>query len=117
MSFEVKVKTGKEKDKVATKIGIDITQDGKPFYKVDHTWAGIKDADQARFQETLAPLLGLVGITASGDGVIGPIEEDEMIALEVGMTSISKNFNKWAIEDAKSKGRATAKAEAAMAKL
>ena len=116
MSFEIKVKMdNKSKDK--KKIGVTITQDGKAFYDVDHTWVGIKEEDQVQFNEILADLLGSVGITEAGSGVIGPIEEDEMIALEVGMTKVSKRLNEWAIEDAKSKGRVTVKAERALAAL
>jgi hypothetical protein len=113
MSFEIKVKTD---DKVAgtKKLGVTITQDGKPFYRVDHTWAGFKEEKEARFQEVLAPLMGAVGITPSGDGTMGPVSEEEMILFEIGMTNASRAFNQWAVEDAKSKGRETCKAEAAL---
>ena len=116
MSFEVKVKAD-DKDKTKKKIGVTITQDGKPFYDVDYTWTGIKDENQERFGLIIGELLGSVGILPDGSGKIGPIEEDDMIALEIGMTKVSKRLNEWAIEDAKGKGRVTAKAERALAAL
>ena len=116
MSFEIKAKVD-DKDKTKKKIGVDITQNGKQFYSVSHTWTGIKDEDQERFNGILAALLGSVGITETGDGVVGPIEEDEMIAFEVGMTAASKALNAWAIEDADGKGREVSKAKRAFASL
>ena len=116
MSFEIKVKAD-DKDKTKKKIGVTITQDGKQFYSVDHTWTGIKDKDLERFNSSVGELLGTVGITETGDGVMGPIEEDEMIEMEVGMTAASKALNAWAIEDAEGKGRDVSKAKRAMASL
>ena len=116
MSFEIKVKAD-DKDKTKKKIGVTITQDGKQFYSVDHTWSGVKDENNERFNSIVGELLGTVGITETGDGTIGPIDEDEMIALEVGMTAASKALNAWAIEDAESKGRDVSKAKRAFASL
>ena len=116
MSFAIKVKSD-DKDKGKKKIGVTITQDGKQFYSVDHTWTGIKDKDRERFNAIVGELLGSVGITETGDGIIGPIEEDEMIAFEVGMTAASKALNAWAIEDADGKGRKVSKAKRAFASL
>ena len=65
----------------------------------------------------MGALLGSIGITEAGDGVVGPVSEDEMIALEVGMTAVSKAFNAWAIEDAANKGRETSKAKRAFDSL
>ena len=114
MAFEIKVKTDA---KNKTRIDIDITQDKKQFYSVTHSWAGIKDSDQERFNGIMGALLGSVGITEAGTGVIGPIDEDAMIAFEVGMTAASKALNAWAIEDAQGKGRATGKAKRAFDSL
>ena len=116
MAFEIKAKVD-DKDKAKKKISVDITQDGKQFYSVAHTWAGVKEKDQERFNAILGSLLGSVGITETGDGVIGPIEEDEMIAFEVGMTAASKALNAWAIEDAEQKGRDVSKSKRALASL
>ena len=116
MAFAIKVKMD-DKDKARKKISVDITQDTKQFYSVSHTWTGIKDSDQERFNGIMGALLGSVGITETGDGVIGPIDEDTMIAFEVGMTAASKALNAWAIEDADGKGRDVAKAKRAMACL
>ena len=116
MAFEIKVKAD-DKDKARKKIDVAITQDGKQFYSVSHTWVGVEDADHERFNGILGALLGSVGITETGDGVIGPVDEDSMIAFEVGMTAASKALNAWAIEDATDKGRATDKAKRAFDKL
>ena len=116
MSFEIKVKAD-DKDKTKKKIGVTITQDGKQFYSVDHTWSGVKDENNERFNSIVGELLGTVGITETGDGVIGPIDEDEMLAIEVGMTAASKALNAWAIEDAEGKGRDVSKAKRAFASL
>ena len=116
MAFEIKVKTD-DKVKTHKKIDIDITQDGKRFYAVSHTWTGIKDEDQERFNGIVGNLLGSIGITEAGTGVIGPIDEDSMIAIEVGMTAVSKALNAWAIEDATGKGRETSKAKRAFDNL
>ena len=116
MAFEIKVKTD-DKVKGIKKIDVDITQDKKQFYSVKHSWSGIKDEDQERFNGIVGALLGSVGITETGSGVIGPIDEDSMIALEVGMTAVSKALNAWAIEDAQGKGRETSKAKRAFDSL
>jgi len=112
MAFEIKVKTD-DKVKDHKKIDVTITQDKKQFYSVSHTWSGIKDEDHERFNGIVGALLGSVGITEAGDGVIGPVDEDSMIAFEVGMTAASKALNAWAIEDADGKGRETSKAKRA----
>ena len=116
MAFEIKVKAD-DKTKGKKKLDIDITQDGKAFYSVSHSWTGIKEDDHDRFNSIMAPLMGAVGITPSGDGVIGPVSEEEMILFEIGMTAASKSFNGWAVEDAKSKGREICKAEESLARL
>ena len=116
MSFEIKVKTD-DKVKAKKKISVDITQDGKQFYSVAHTWTGIKEEQQERFNSIVGALLGSVGITETGDGVVGPVDEDSMIAIEVGMTAASKALNAWAIEDADGKGRDVSKAKRAFASL
>ena len=116
MAFEIKVKAD-DKIKARKKISVDITQDKKQFFSVAYTWDGIKDEDQERFNGIVGALLGSVGITETGDGVIGPIDEDSMIAFEIGMTAASKALNAWAIEDADEKGREVGKAKRAFASL
>ena len=116
MAFDIKVKTD-DKDKTKKKIGVDITQDGKQFYSVTHTWTGIPEKDLERFNGIMGALLGSVGITETGDGVVGPVDEDSMIAFEIGMTAASKALNVWAIEDADGKGREVSKAKRALASL
>jgi len=105
--FTIKIKT-KEQGCGNKKIDIDIKQDGKPFYSVSHKWDGIGGVSASKFETILDTV---------ADGKIGPIDEDEMIEFEIGMTNVSKMLNQLAIEDAEGKGRDVSKSKAAFESL
>lgn len=116
MAFEIKAAVRNDPKLKTKAINIAITQDGKPFYEVTHSWSGLKPENEDRFNSIVGPLLGTVGIEKDGKGIIGPIPEDEMISFQVGLTGASKKLNAWAIEDAESKGRDVESAKAALEK-
>ena len=97
--FTIKIKSQGNK-----KIDIDIKQYGKPFYSVSHKWANVGGPNASKFEAILDTM---------PDGKIGPMDEDEMIEFEIGMTNVSKMLNQLAIEDAEGKGRDVSKSKAA----
>lgn len=114
MAFQIDVKllhNAKHKKKT---IDINILQNGKNFYRVVHAWENLKDENEERFNQTLAPLLSMFDMK-NDRGSIGPITEEQMIAFEIGMTKVSKVMNQWAVEDCKEKGRDYVLAQEALA--
>jgi len=107
MPFTIKIKSKDKVDRkgsIRKRIDIDINQDGKPFYSVTHKWDGVGGASASKFEAILDTM---------SDGKIGPIDEDDMIEFEIGMTRVSMMLNQLAIEDAEGKGRDVSKSKAA----